>query len=154
METVTILGEVMPWVISLISVCVAIASVWMNKRMAYRQAFFDRKAQAYELFFETFSNLAFDQFNPAKRAALANAAYCAFLFSSREAAKGLNFVVGWAMSAKDYEDIAVLDEIMPELRDKISRDLSDTWTAPIRRLREDFAVSKTANSQGGSPDPK
>ena len=54
----------MPWVISLISVCVAIASVWMNKRMAYRQAFFDRKAQAYELFFEAFSTLPLTSSTP------------------------------------------------------------------------------------------
>lgn len=154
MNAITVLEKVVPWVISLISVCVAIASVWMNKRMAYRQAFFDRKAQAYELFFEAFSNLAFDQFNPIRRAALANAAYCAFLFSSRDVAKGMNFVVEWAMSVEDYEDIAALDEIMPELRDKISRDLSNTWTAPIRKLREDFAVSKKANAQSGLPDPK
>ncbi len=153
MNAITVLGKVVPWVISLFSVCAAIASIWMNKRLAYRQAFFDRKSQAYVLFFEAFANLAYDQHNPTKRAALSNAAYCAYLFSSRDAAKGLFFVVDWLMSAKDYEDIAALDEIMPDLRDEISRDLSNTWTAPLRQLRKDFAVSKKETSQSGSPDP-
>ena len=151
---ITLLEKLVPWVISLLSVCVAMAAVWMNKRLSYRQALYDRKAQVYKHFFEAFANMAFDPSNSDKRAALSNAFNCAILFSSREVAWGLNFVVEHAMSAKDRSDIAAIDEIVPDLRDEISRDLSNTWTLPLRKLQENFVLPQKQKSQDDSGDQK
>lgn len=151
---ITLLEKLVPWVISLLSVCVAMAAVWMNKRLSYRQALYDRKAQVYEQFFEAFANMAFDPSNSEKRAALANAFYCAILFSSRAVALGLKFVVEHAMSATDRLDIAAIDEIVPDLRDRISRDLSNTWTLPLRELQETFVLPQKQKSQDDSDDRK
>ncbi len=143
------IATVAPWAISIASVVVAGRAISANKRTAYRQAYFDKKTKAYQDFFEALSVLAYDQHNPAKRAALTNAIYCALLFSSKEAATGLNFVAQWALKARDREDISVLDAVLPNLRDELGRDLAHTWTKSISNMHEDLCEAKEQKTTGG-----
>lgn len=148
----TIIKEILPFLISLVSVGVAVYSVRLNRRIAYRQAFYDRKSEAYKTFYAALSTLVYDQYNPAKRAALTHAVYCAMLFASRDAAIELNFVAEWALGAKGYEDISVLDEVLPALRDTLSRDLALTWNRSLDQMYEDLVQNpETSRKTRKSP---
>lgn len=141
--------KILPYIVSLASVIVAGVAVTANKKLAYRQAFFDRKSHAYEMFYAALADLAYDQHNPQKRAALTNAVYCALLFSPQEAAKGLNFVAEWALKSENRTDFSALDAVLPKLRDILSLDLSRTWTKPIEDMHEDLTSEKKESSKGG-----
>lgn len=139
---ISLLGRLLPLLISLASVIVAGFAIRSNNRLACRHAYFDRKAQAYEMFFGALANLAYDQYNPAKRAALTHAVYCALLFSPPDAAKGLNFVAQWALDASNPDDISALDKVTLELRNLLGQDLAHTWTRPISDMHEDLSCEK------------
>lgn len=126
-DILTITKEILPLLISLITVCVSLVAVLMNKRVAYRQAVFERKAQSYEEFLSAFSAVAYDPDNTAKRDALTHAFYLASLYASPETRNSMHFFVKYVFAAKDRDDIAALDEVTPDLLSHMTADLRKTW---------------------------
>ena len=119
--------EIAPLLISLITVCVSLVAVLMNKRIAYRQAVFERTAQAYEDFLSAFSAVAYDPGNPAKRDALTHAFYVAALYASSKTRKDMNIFANRVLAAKNRDDIAALDKVTPDLLSHMTADLRKTW---------------------------
>lgn len=138
----TILEKLVPLLISLYSVHVAASAVSMNKKIAYRQSLFDRKAQAYEDFMTTFSTLAYDHKNQQKRADLTDAFYRAAIYASHDLKIGMNYFVQHAMTSQTREDIAALDEVTPDLLQKMNKDLQLTWSKNPRNETSAEACAK------------
>ena len=117
-----------PWVISAASVVVAAWAIHSNKKLAYKQALFDRMSKNYEDFLIAFSGVAYDMHNPEKRDALSHALYRAVLFSSSDTRKSLQFFADHALGARSRaEFIALESELMTDFLSDLNKDLRKIW---------------------------
>lgn len=125
-----------PWAISILSVFVSAWAIRSNKKLAYKQAAFDRMSKNYEDFLIAFSAVAYDRYNPQKRAALSHALYRSALLASPKTRIELQFFAEHTLGAKDNEDLITLEgDYMTKLLACMNSDLRKIWkTGKISKL--------------------
>ncbi len=120
---ISFLKEILPTLVSLISVFVAGYAVRMNKRIARDQAFFSQKAKAYDDFLKAFSAVVYDHTNNGKRDALTQALYSACLYAQKPLQSKMSNLANQAFAAQTHQEFVALEAKVQDLLDDLSDDL-------------------------------